>query len=73
MREPELTAQPHNNGLDQLGKRVDDLRSDTNANFGRLDARVDRLENKLESRFQWMIGVQMTSWLTLMLAIFFKH
>jgi hypothetical protein len=79
-----VNPQSHNDAFEQLGRRIDDLRSDMNANFarldgriglveGRLDGRIDRLESKLDSRFQWMIGIQMTSWLTVMLAIFFKH
>lgn len=66
--------------FEQFGKRIDDLRSDINANFARLDGhlglvegRLDGRVNRLEGRFQWMIGIQMTSWLTLMLAIFFRH
>jgi tetrahydromethanopterin S-methyltransferase subunit B len=69
----ESSVEHLNGAFDQLGKRLDDLRSDMNANFGRLDVRVERLEGRIESRFQWMLGLQMTSWLTLILAIFFKH
>lgn len=43
-----------------------DLRSETRDGFLRLDRKID-------SRFLWMIGLNMTSWVTVMLAIVFKH
>lgn len=43
-----------------------DLRSETRDGFLRIDRKID-------SRFLWMIGLNMTSWVTVMLAIVFKH
>ncbi len=45
-----------------------------------IDRRLETIEQKIKTRFAqvdqkfgWMIGLGVTSWLTLMLAIFFKH
>lgn len=39
----------YSKGMDQLGKRIDDLRTDMNARFAAIEKRLDRLENKIES------------------------
>ena len=45
-----------------------------------IDRRLESLEQKMDSRFNtmdqkftWLTGLMITSWLTLMLAIFFRH
>lgn len=43
-----------------------DLRSETRDGFLRLDRKID-------SRFLWTIGLGMTSWVTVMLAIVIRH
>jgi hypothetical protein len=52
----------------QIDKRMGDLRSDVSA----LRCFV-LLDKRLESRFLWTIGISMTSWVTIMAAIFPKH
>lgn len=43
----------------------------------RIDSRIDSLESRLTGRmdgqFHWLIGITFTSWITLLLAIFFRH
>jgi hypothetical protein len=59
--------------LDRLDGRIDslerglrseigDLRSDTNARFAQID-----------QKFMWVIGINVTSWTTIMLAVLFRH
>lgn len=57
-----MSANPERLVIDQLDKRLGEMRDSLN-----------RLDDKVENRFQWMLGVQLGSWLTLMLAMFFKH
>ena len=64
----------------QIDKRLGDLRldfSDLRSDFHDLRSETRdgflRLDRKVDSRFMWTIGLNMTSWVTVMLAILFKH
>ena len=50
----------------QIDKRLGELRADLTAFDGRLDRKID-------NRFAWVMGVQMSSWVTIMIALVFKH
>ena len=43
----------------------------------RIDTRIDSLDSRLtgrmDSQFHWLIGITFTSWITLLLAIFFRR
>jgi hypothetical protein len=45
-----------------LRSEISDLRSDANARFAQID-----------QKFMWVIGINVTSWTTIMLALFFRH
>ena len=58
--------------VEELSKRVDDLRNDMNHRFAELSKRIDdlrtdirRLEDRLESRFKWLMGTLITMWITI--------
>jgi len=58
--------------LEELSKRVDDLRNDMNHRFAELSKRIDdlrsdvrRLEDRLESRVKWLMGTLITMWTTI--------
>ncbi|MGB6986879.1 MAG: hypothetical protein WBD74_12965 [Candidatus Aquilonibacter sp.] len=55
--------------LDSLDGRLDSLRSDMNARFTQVDRRFAQIDQK----FMWVIGINVTSWTTVMLALFFRH
>jgi flagellar capping protein FliD len=62
--------------LDSLDGRIDDLRSDMNGRFAQVDARfvqIDGRFNQIDQKFMWVIGINVTSWTTMMLALFFRH
>ena len=47
--------------LEQLSARVSDV-----------EARLTSLENRVQTQFFWLVGVQITLWVTIMLAILLK-
>ena len=73
--------------IDDLHKRFDDLRADMNARFVAVDKRFDDLRGemvrrfdelttrmaRLEDRIWWIVGIQIGTWITIMLAILFKR
>jgi hypothetical protein len=48
--------------FDRLDCRIDELRSDTNARFMQID-----------QKFMWVIGINVMSWTTIMLAVLIRH
>ena len=65
--------------VEELCKRTDDLKSDINAlrneviaTRNEMNNRIDLLDKKLDSRFLWILGVQITTWITIILAILFR-
>ena len=69
--------------IDDLHKRFDDLRADMNARFTAVDRRfddltglMDRFEGRfgrLEDRLWWIVGIQIGTWITIMIAILFRR
>ncbi len=55
--------------LDFMGSQIGDLRSELNARFGQVDGRFAQMDQK----FMWLIGINVTSWTTVMLAVLFRH
>jgi len=58
--------------VEELSKRVDDLRNDMNHRFAELSKRIDdlrsdvrRLEDRVESRFKWLMGTLITMWISM--------
>ena len=58
--------------VEELSKRVDDLRNDMNHRFAELSKRIDglrsdvrRLEDRIESRFKWLMGTLITMWISM--------
>ena len=65
--------------VEELSKRVDDLRNDMNHRFAELSKRIDdmskriddlrndirRLEDRFEGRFKWLMGTLITMWISI--------
>jgi len=77
MNSPSLEARvAHVEGI------VDEIRSrfvNTESRFDRLDGRIDRfqdrmtsLEGRLNSNFQWLVGLMLTMWITVLIAVLVK-
>jgi len=65
--------------VEELSKRMDDFKSDINAlrneviaTRNEMNNRIDGLDKKLDSRFLWLLGIQVTMWATIILTILFK-
>jgi len=58
--------------LDEISKRIDDLRNDLTHRIDELAVRIDRLQNEVHSSRNWTIGLLITMWVTIILAIFLK-
>ena len=52
-----------------LEGRMDRLESTLNSRMDRLEDRMTALEGKLQSNFQWMIGLMLPMWMTIILAV----
>jgi tetrahydromethanopterin S-methyltransferase subunit G len=55
--------------LDDLHRRLDDFRGEMNRRFEELTTRVARVEDRL----WWIVGIQVGTWITVMLAILFRR
>jgi hypothetical protein len=65
--------------VEELSKRMDDFKSDINslrseviATRNEMNNRMDGLDKKLDSRFLWLLGIQVAMWVTIILTILFK-
>lgn len=54
-------------------RAIEALRTEAGALRDEMHARFADLDRRVDQKFMWMIGLQFTSWMTIMLAIFFKH
>ncbi len=50
---------------EDLEKLREELRREFNERLDALERRIERLEERLDSMLKWMIGLQVTTWLTL--------
>lgn len=55
--------------LDDLHRRLDDFRAEMVRRFEELTSRVTRVEDRL----RWIVGIQLGTWVTVMLAILFRR
>ncbi len=55
--------------MGQLRGEMGQLRTDW---VDRIDRRSEPLTGRMDSRFHWLLGTVFTSWVTLLLAIFFR-
>lgn len=56
-------------GFSAIDKRIDEFRADTARRFEELTAPVARLEDRL----WWIVGIQVGTWISIMLAILFRR
>jgi predicted nucleic acid-binding Zn-ribbon protein len=65
----ESSVEHLNGAYEQIDRRIGDLRSDVRGLDAKIDGVRDSLDRKIDNRFQWMIGIQVTSWLTTVSAL----
>ena len=59
--------------LDSLGGRFDALDRGLRSEIGDLRSEINARFAQIDQKFMWVIGIIVTSWTTLMLALFFRH
>ena len=59
--------------FDQVVERLNTIDRRLDGMDVRFDTRLGRIEQVLESRFTWMIGLVLGTWVSLMLAVLFHR
>ena len=59
--------------FDQVVERLNTIDRRLDGMDVRFDTRLGRVEQVLESRFTWMIGLMLGTWVSLMLAVLFHR
>jgi len=61
---------------DDLEKKVDGVRNDLEKKIdgvrNDLEKKIDTLRREMYTNFRWIVGIQLTTWITVLLAILFK-
>jgi hypothetical protein len=52
---------------------IDSRLTSIDGRFGQIDARFAHFEQRLDSRFAWLLGIVVTSWVTTILTILFHR
>jgi len=58
--------------LEEISKRIDELRNDLTHRIDGLTVRIDGLQNEVHSSRNWTVGLLITMWVTIILAILLK-
>ncbi|MCR6669253.1 MAG: hypothetical protein NDF51_04575 [archaeon YNP-WB-040] len=53
-------------------KRIENLRMELYGEIGSLKSEIGYLKSDLNNRFYWLLGIQITMWVTIILTIIFK-
>ncbi len=73
---PDLTTRDVFEQINTRLTRVEDdlraLRSEMNERFVSVETSFAELRREISTRFNWIIGVMLTTWLTMMVAIWLK-
>lgn len=59
--------------LEERMAKLDGITEQMNHRLSTLERHTEALRADLNTRFYWLIGVQLTTWVTLMLAILFRR
>ena len=57
----------------QMDRRIETLERAVIEGFKRVDARFDQLESRFESRFNWLIGIVVASWISTIVMVLFHR
>jgi tetrahydromethanopterin S-methyltransferase subunit G len=58
--------------LEQVDKRLDHLESKVGELRSEMRSEIRELRRDLNNRFSWLLGVQISMWVTVILALLFK-
>ncbi len=57
---------------EELEKRIDSNREKIESVREELEKRIERLRGEMATNFRWIVGIQITTWITVLLAILLK-
>ena len=57
----------------QMDRRIESLERTVDARFSQIDSRFTQLETRFETRFNWVIGLIVTSWISTIVTILFHR
>ena len=58
--------------LEEVRTRLNNLENRLNSFESRVEDRFIRLESKVQTQFYWLLGVMITMWVTIILAVVFR-
>ena len=59
--------------FDQMHQEMDDKFNKIDGKFERVDDKFSQLRRDIDRKFTWMVGTGFLGWISLMIAIVFKH
>lgn len=59
--------------FEQMNARLGSLEAQMTARFGAIEARLNSLEAEIRSNFRWLLGTQLTMWITIIAAILLRR
>ncbi len=59
--------------LDSLERRLESFERATDSRFNQIDSRFNQMESRFESRFNWLIGIVVTSWISTIVTVLFHR
>ncbi len=62
-----------NSRIDSVNSKIDSVNSRIDSVRAGLDAKIDSVRAELSRNFRWIVGIQITTWITILLAILFKR
>ncbi len=62
-----------NSKIDSVNSKIDSVNSRIDSVRAGLDAKIDSVRAELSRNFRWIVGIQITTWITILLAILFKR
>lgn len=57
----------------QVDRRLDSLERTMDSRFNQIDSRFNQMESRFESRFNWLFGIVVTSWISTILTVLFHR
>ncbi len=59
--------------LDSLERRLESFERATDSRFNQIDSRFNQMESRFESRFNWLNGIVVTSWISTIVTVLFHR
>lgn len=59
--------------LEQMSDRLNHIESDIRELRGQMNANTNELRDRIDSNFKWTLGILISMWVTIILAIIFKR